>query len=85
MACSRVTFDSYFYVCVWCVFDLSGGWEHKVSIVTVPPAGWSWVRTLVGTNIFSLLQDVQSGSGAHPTFYLMGASIHYQDKSGQGM
>jgi len=54
------------------------GWEHMISIVTVPPAGWLWVRMLVGTNIFSLLQDMQSGSGADPAFYLKGTSIHYQ-------
>ena len=64
---------------------LFGGWERMVSIVTVPPAGWSWVQTLVGTKNFSLLQDVQSSSEAHPAFYLMGTSVHYQDKSDQDM
>jgi len=49
-----------------------------VSIGTVPPAGWSWVRMLVGTNIFPLLQDVLSGSGPHPAFCLMGTRVHYQ-------
>jgi len=56
-----------------------------VSIVTVPLAGWSWVQMLVGTNNFPLLQDTQSGSGSHPAFYLMGTSVLYQDKSGQGV
>jgi len=50
-----------------------------VNIVTVQLAGWSWFQMLVGTNIFSLLQDVQSGSGAHCAFCLMGTGVPYQN------
>jgi len=39
-----------------------------VSIATVPLAGWSWVQILVWTKDFSLLQNVQTSSGAHPAF-----------------
>ena len=46
-----------------------------VSIVTVPLAGWSWVQMLLGKNNFPLLQDVQSGSGAHTAFCLMGTRL----------
>ena len=39
-----------------------------VSIATVPLAGLSWVQILVGTKDFSLLQNFQTSSGAHPAF-----------------
>jgi hypothetical protein len=37
--------------------------------VTVPQAAWDEVQILVGTEYFSLLQNVQTGSGAHPALY----------------
>jgi hypothetical protein len=48
------------------------GWCSMVSIATIPLAGWSEVQILVGTSYFSLLQNVQTGSGAHPAFYFRG-------------
>jgi hypothetical protein len=33
-------------------------------------AGWSWVQILIGTKHFSLLQNIQTSSRAHPAFYI---------------
>jgi len=41
-----------------------------VHVVTVLLAAWSWVQILVGTEDFSLLQYIQTSSGAHPAFYI---------------
>jgi hypothetical protein len=41
-----------------------------VTIVTVSQGGWSWVQILVGTKDISLLENIQTSSGAHPAFYI---------------
>jgi len=52
-----------FFLSVW-------GQGSVVSIVTVPLAGWSWVHILVEAKGFSLLQNIQTSSGAHTAFYI---------------
>jgi len=37
------------------------------TIATTLPAGWFRFQIPAGTTNFSLLQNVQTGSGAHPT------------------
>jgi len=46
------------------------GQGSMVSIVTVPQGRWSWVQILVGTKDISLLENIQTSSGAHPAFYI---------------
>jgi hypothetical protein len=48
--------------------------EYVVSIVTTLRAGRSGVQILAGAKRFSLLQNVETGLGAHPTSYSMGAA-----------
>jgi hypothetical protein len=53
------------------------------SIAIIQLYGWSGVRILVGANYLSLLQNVQTGPGAHPTFYLRGSMVLSRDYCGQ--
>ena len=46
--------------------------NYTVHIATVLQAGRNGVRIPAGTRQFSLLQNVQTGSGAHQAYYLMG-------------
>lgn len=46
--------------------------ENVVNIVTVLQAGWFRVLFLAGTRDFSLLWNIQAGSGAHLALYSMG-------------
>jgi len=39
-----------------------------VSIVTLLLNGWSWLQILVGTQDFSLLQNIQTSYEAHTAF-----------------
>ena len=56
-----------------------------VSIVTMLPTGWSVVRIPVGERDFSVFQNFQTGSGAHPAFYLIGTGLLPWDYSSCGM
>ena len=50
-----------------------------VSITSVPLSGWLGVQILVGTKDFSVLQNTQTSTLAHPGFYLRGTRILSQD------
>ena len=78
-ACSRVKFTFHFFN-IW-----SGGWGTMVSIVTMLLTGWSVVRIPVGERDFSVFQNFQTGSGAHPAFYLIGTGLLPWDYSVRGM
>ena len=52
------------------------GWYSMVSIATITLAGWSEVQILVETIYF--LQNVQTGSGAHPSFDFRGMGFFPQ-------
>jgi hypothetical protein len=56
-----------------------------VSILTIPPAGWSGVRILIGTKDWFLLQIVQAGSMAHQSFYLRSSHATSWDYIGRGL
>ena len=51
-----------------------------VSIAIRLRAKWSSVQILVGTRSLSLLQNVQTSSGAHPAFYSMSTSLFPESK-----
>jgi len=61
------TFLSYYF---FFLFFICLGQGSMVHVVTVLQAGWSWVQILVGTKDLSLLQYIQTSSGAHPAFYV---------------
>jgi hypothetical protein len=46
-------------------------WDSSDSIVTGLQAGRSGVHSVAGTRDFSLLQNIQTGSEAHPASYSM--------------
>jgi hypothetical protein len=46
--------------------------NYKVDTATVLQAGRNGVRILAGARDFSLLRNMQTGSGAHPASYSMG-------------
>jgi len=59
-----------FFTFLFFIFFICLGQGSVVHVVTVLLAGWSWVQILVGTKDFSLLQYIQTSSGANPAFYI---------------
>ena len=56
-----------------------------VGVVTRLRAGHTAVRIPAGARGFSLLQNVQIGSGAHPATYSMGAGVIFVDIERPGL
>jgi hypothetical protein len=52
-----------------------GSWGNIVGIPTRLQIGWSRVRILIGAQDFSLLQNVQTSSEAHPASLSVGTGF----------
>ena len=60
-------------------------WGSVVGIMTVLLAERSGARIPVGERDFSVLRNVQTGSGTHPASCSVGTEVHFQGQSGRGV
>ena len=61
------------------------GRDNVVGIVARLWAGRSGIRFWAGERDFSVLQNAQTGFGAHPISYLMGTDVLFWGLNGQGL